>query len=223
MFVPPFQIQLALDLSAVMVAGASGALVAVRRSLDLFGALVLAVVTGLGGGVLRDVLIDDVPPAALVDPRYLLAAVFAGLVGFWAHGPLNRLGRTVLLADAAALALFTVAGTTKALTFGLAPFAAALLGMLTGIGGGVLRDVLAGQVPIVFQRELYAFPSLAGATALVVAVRLGWTGTGPVVMAATLIFAFRLIAVKRNWHAPRPRARVQPRIDDHFGDAPPGV
>ena len=141
------------------------------RSLDVFGVLVLAGTTGLGGGFLRDVLIDATPPAALEDWRYLLVPVAAGLLTFGYHPALGRMERTVTVLDAFGLGLFCVTGALKALDYGLGPVPAALMGMVTGIGGGMLRDVLAGRVPAVFRGELYATPALAGAVVVVVGAR----------------------------------------------------
>jgi uncharacterized membrane protein YeiH len=132
-----------LDLSGIFVFAISGALVAVRKDLDIFGVLVLAGTTGLGGGFLRDVLIDATPPAALEDWRYLLVPVAAGLVTFWYHPTVGRLERQVSVLDAFGLSLFCAVGALKSVEYGLGPLPAALMGMVTGIGGGMLRDVLA--------------------------------------------------------------------------------
>ena len=137
----------ALDLVGIFVFAVTGALVAVRKNLDIFAALVLAGVTGLGGGFIRDVLIGATPPAALADWRYLLVPVAAGLLTFAFHPAVGRLERVVTLFDAFGLALFCVTGALKAVDYGLGPVPAALMGMVTGIGGGMMRDVLAGQRP----------------------------------------------------------------------------
>src|SRR5512146_680365 len=137
---------LVLELVGIFVFALSGGLVAVRKGLDVFGVLVLAGTTGLGGGFLRDVLIDATPPAALGDWRYLLVPVAAGLLVFWFHPALGRMERTVNVFDAFGLGLFCVTGALKALDYGLGRLPAALMGMLTGIGGGMARDVLASRV-----------------------------------------------------------------------------
>jgi uncharacterized membrane protein YeiH len=182
----------------------SGGLVAVRKDLDLFGVLVLAGTTGLGGGFMRDVLIGALPPAALADWPYLLVPAAAGLVTFWFHPALGKMERLVTVFDAAGLGLFCVTGALKALDYGLGPVPAALLGMLTGLGGGVARDLLAGRVPVVLRSELYATPALVGAAIAVAGEELGlvtWTFAIP---AAALCFGWRMVAVRRGWHAPRP-------------------
>jgi uncharacterized membrane protein YeiH len=201
----PTLLLVVLDLAGISVFAVTGALVAVRKNLDVFAALVLAGVTGLGGGFIRDVLIGAVPPAALADWRYLLVPVVAGLVTFAFHPTLGRLERVVTVFDAFGLALFCVTGALKAVSYGLGPVPAALMGMVTGIGGGILRDVLAGRVPVIFDGVLYATPALAGAAVAVVLDRVGlpvWViasaGSGTCV-------AWRLLALRRGWRAPLPR------------------
>ncbi|HVM28877.1 MAG TPA: trimeric intracellular cation channel family protein [Mycobacteriales bacterium] len=202
---------LALDLLGVFVFGLSGGLRAVEQRFDVFGVVVLALVTGLGGGLARDVLVGDVPPAALRDERYLVAAVLAGVVVFLGARLVERLTPAVRLFDAAGLGLFVVAGTAKALDAGLGALPAVVIGCLAGIGGGVLRDVLAGVVPIVLRREVYAVPALLGATVVVVADGLELSGPVVSVTAAALVFALRMIGVWRDWHAPvAPRWRRPP-------------
>src|SRR5262249_28400548 len=147
---------LVLDLVGTFVFALSGASVGVKRSLDLFGILVLAFVAGNFGGITRDLMIGAVPPAAISDWRYCAVSVLAGLLTFYWFAVLDRLQRSVLVFDAAGLALFAVAGTQKALAVGLNPLMAALLGMLTGIGGGMVRDLLAGEIPTVLRADLYA-------------------------------------------------------------------
>lgn len=195
---------LVLDLAGIFVFALSGGLVAVRKQLDIFGVLVLAGTTGLGGGFLRDVLIDATPPAALADWRYLLVPVAAGLVTFVYHPAFGRVERVVNVFDAAGLGLFCVTGALKALEYGLGPVPAALMGMVTGIGGGMARDLLANRVPVVFSSELYATPALLGATWAVLAAH--WHQ--PVAIVAfpgvLICFGLRVLALRRNWHAPMP-------------------
>jgi uncharacterized membrane protein YeiH len=193
-----------LDLVGIFVFALSGGLVAVRKELDLFGVLVLAGITGLGGGFLRDVLIGAVPPASLADWRYLLVPVAAGLVTFWFHPALGRREPLVNVFDAAGLGLFCVTGALKALAFGLGPVPAALMGMLTGIGGGMLRDLLAGRVPVVLRGELYATPALVGAAIAVAGSEAGLRSAVVAVPAAVLCTGWRLLAMRRGWSAPRP-------------------
>jgi uncharacterized membrane protein YeiH len=193
-----------LDLVGIFVFAISGALVAVRKDLDVFGVLLLAGTTGLGGGFLRDLLIDAAPPAALEDWRYLLVPVAAGLLTFGYHPTLGRMERTVNVFDAFGLGLFCAAGALKALDHGLGPVPAALLGMTTAIGGGILRDLLAGRVPAVFRGELYATPALAGAFVVVVGVEVDLPRVAISVVGAGVCVVWRLLALWRGWQAPRP-------------------
>lgn len=194
-----------LDLLGIFVFALSGGLAAVRKELDIFGVLVVAGTTGLGGGFLRDVLIGATPPAALADWRYLLVPVGAGLLVFGFHPALGRMERIINVLDACGLALFCVAGAIKAIGFDLGPVPAALMGMVTAIGGGMMRDLLVGRVPMVFSGELYATPALAGAAIAIGLHRLdqpyvvcAWAG-------GLVCLVWRLLALRRDWHAPMPR------------------
>jgi uncharacterized membrane protein YeiH len=193
-----------LDLVGIFVFAVSGALVAARLEYDVFGVLVLATATGLGGGFLRDVLIGATPPAALADWRYLLVPIAAGLITFAFHSSLGRQGRLINVFDAFGLSLFCVTGALKAVEYGLGPVPAALLGMGSAIGGGVIRDILASRSPVVFRSELYATPALIGSTIAVLGEGLD-VPLGPVVTVAALsCLVLRLLAMWRDWHAPLP-------------------
>src|SRR5437879_8236965 len=153
---------LILNLVGTFAFGLSGGILAVRKKMDLFGVLVISVATGLGGGIMRDLILGHTRPMTLVDWRYLAAAGVAGLLIFLDFRQIVRWNRFVIAFDAAGLAIFTVTGTTIALGAGLGPVPAVLLGMLTGIGGGALRDVLAAEVPLVLRSESYGVASLFG-------------------------------------------------------------
>src|SRR4051794_25075929 len=148
---------LVLNLAGTFVFGLSGGFAAARAHLDILGVVVLAAVVGLAGGVIRDLLIG-IPPATFRDWRYLAAAGAAGLVCFFASSVLQRFERGVMVFDAVGLGLFAVTGATKGLQFGLGPVQAILLGTITGVGGGMLRDMLLGQIPTVLREGLYAVP-----------------------------------------------------------------
>src|SRR3989475_9363749 len=154
---------LILNLVGTFAFGLSGGILAVRKKMDLFGVLVLSVATGLGGGVMRDLILGHTPPMTLVDWRYLAAAVVAGLVVFFDFRQIVKWNRFVTAFDAAGLAIFTVTGATIALAAQLNPVPAALLGMLTGIGGGALRDILPAEVPLVLRGEEYPVAPFPGA------------------------------------------------------------
>jgi uncharacterized membrane protein YeiH len=194
-----------LDLVGIFVFGITGALVGVRKKLDVFGIQVLALVTGLGGGFLRDVLIGATPPAALADWRYLAVPVVAGLMTFFLHPGIGRVERLVNVFDAAGLALFCVTGARKALDFGLSPLSAALLGTISGIGGGVIRDLLSGRVPVVLRSEIYATPAFLGAGIVVLADAAHYDAAWVTIAAAAVCFVIRLLAIRRGWNAPLPR------------------
>ncbi|GAA1702233.1 trimeric intracellular cation channel family protein [Kribbella sp. NPDC056951] len=194
-----------LDLIGIFVFGITGALVGVRKQLDVFGIQVLALVTGLGGGFIRDVLIGATPPAALKDWRYLVVPIVAGLVTFFLHPGIERLERLVNIFDAAGLGLFCVTGALKAMAYGLSPLSAALLGTISGIGGGVIRDLLSGRVPVVLRREIYATPAFLGATIVVVAGALEYDAIWVSYVAVLTCFTIRLLAIRRGWNAPLPR------------------
>ena len=193
---------LAADLVGVAVFAASGASAAIAKRLDLFGVAFVCFVAALGGGILRDLVIGAVPPLAFADWRYAVTAVLASIAVFRLHPQLNRLRRTVLLLDAAGLGLFTATGTLKALAAGVPPVGACLIGMLTAIGGGLARDLLTGEIPVVLQRDIYAIVSLGGAILITIFHRLGLAGPFPLVIAAVLMTGVRLLALYRRWSAP---------------------
>lgn len=196
------QLVLALDLVGTFVFAVSGAMAGVRHRLDVFGVLVLAVAAGNAGGITRDILIGAMPPAAIADWRYIVASLLAGLITFWAHRAVRRHQEAILVLDAAGLGVFAVSGALKALAFGLNPLAAVLLGMLTGIGGGMLRDLLVVEVPTVLRAQLYAMAALAGATVVVVGALLHLAATPTAILGALLCFGLRLLALRRNWNLP---------------------
>jgi uncharacterized membrane protein YeiH len=206
-FVQNARMLLVIDLVGVFVFALSGATAAVRQRLDFFGVLVLSFATASAGGILRDLLIGAVPPATIADWRYLAAALLAGTVTFYWHRTIEHMRNPVRVFDAAGLGLFAVAGTQKALAAGLTPVMAALLGMLTGIGGGILRDLLLARVPLVFrpETELYALAALAGSVVVVTGHWLGWPETPTAVAGAVLCFALRLLAMWFDWRLPSAR------------------
>ena len=194
---------LVADLVGIFVFALSGGVLAVRHRLDLFGVLVLACATAVTGGIVRDVLIGAIPPATLADWRYLATAIAAGVATFFWHGRIERMHNPVQVFDAAGLALFAVLGTGKALAFGLSPFAATLLGIITGIGGGIARDLLVVRTPVVLQQtELYAVAALAGGGIVAIAHALGWPQAPAMVVGALLCFGLRFMAIRRGWRLP---------------------
>ena len=193
----------ALDFVGTFVFALSGAVAAVKRELDFFGVLVLSCVAATTGGLFRDVLIGAIPPAALVDWRYLAISLSAGILTFYWFPAIDRLKSPVQLFDAAGLALFAVSGAQKALAYGLDAPMAALLGMLTGIGGGMARDVMLAEIPTVLRAELYAVAALAGAGVVVVGESLNMPSTATTLTGALLCLALRLGSIYRGWHLPK--------------------
>jgi uncharacterized membrane protein YeiH len=195
-------ITLALNLMGTFAFGLSGGILAVRKQMDLFGVLVLAVATGLGGGIMRDIILGHTPPATLIDWRYLAAAGLAGILVFLRYSRVVHHARFITAFDAVGLSIFTVTGTTIALNAGLSPAPAALLGMLTGVGGGVLRDVLAAEVPLILRSEIYAVASMLGAIIIIIASQIGYSGVPVEIIAAIATFILRMVSVRKGWKIP---------------------
>lgn len=193
---------IAFDLVGTFVFAISGAAVGVRNRLDLFGVLVLSFAAATSGGIARDVLIGATPPVALVNWQYLAVACLAGLITFYRDATIERLRNPVQMFDAAGLALFAVSGALKAIEFGLGPVSATLLGMLSGIGGGIARDVLVARTPVIFQSDLYAVAALAGAAAVVAGHALALPLGPVVVVGAILCFGLRYMAIRHGWRLP---------------------
>lgn len=210
---------LLLDLIGTFVFALSGAVLGVKRRLDIFGVLVLSFAAASAGGILRDLLIGAVPPAAIRDWRYIAASVIGGLLVFvWfpRSQRSERVRNFVLLFDAAGLALFAVTGTQKALGYGLNPLMASLLGMLTGVGGGMLRDVLAADIPHVLRSDLYAVAALAGAIVIVIGQELRVAPGLAAILGALICFSLRLVAIRRGWQLPVARARSDKEEDEEY-------
>ncbi|MET9761605.1 trimeric intracellular cation channel family protein [Streptomyces sp. NPDC006372] len=198
-------VQHSLELIGIFVFAISGALLAVRKNFDVFGMAVLAEGTALGGGLFRDLVIGAVPPAAFTDLGYFLTPLLATLLVFFLHPHVERIQVAVNVFDAAGLGLFCVAGTTKAYEYGLNLTASACLGMVTAVGGGVLRDVLANEVPSLLRwdRDLYAVPAIVGATMVVLCIRYDALSPLTSTLAVITAFVLRLLAMRYHWRAPR--------------------
>ncbi|HTZ79183.1 MAG TPA: trimeric intracellular cation channel family protein [Stellaceae bacterium] len=193
----------AADLAGTTVFAAEGALAAIGGHLDLFGVLVLGFATALGGGVARDVLIGAIPPQALKDWRYTAIALAAAALTFLLQSPAGKVPFWLIVGlDAAGLSLFAVAGTEKALAFGLSPFIATLLGTVTGVGGGTIRDVLLSQVPVILRVDIYATAALAGSVVLVGSRALGLPPKAAALAGGLTCFALRIMGVWQHWQLP---------------------
>jgi uncharacterized membrane protein YeiH len=199
----PFDIALVwLDLAGVFFFAVSGSLLAARKQFDFVGSLLLASLVSLGGGVIRDIILNSVP-AAFTNPAYLVPPVLATVLVYFLFSSVQRFTSLLVLFDAGGLALFCITGTLKALTFGMNPFAAVLLGVTTAVGGGLLRDITANEVPQLFDaRDLYALPAFSGAALTAVLWVTGSFNALTACAVAAVVFAFRVVAWRRSWHIP---------------------
>jgi len=190
------------NLIGTFVFALSGGVAGVKGRVDLFGLAVLAFAAGNAGGVTRDVILGRFPAGSLSDWRYLAVSVLAAVVVFFWYPDIDRRRRLVLYFDAAGLALFAVTGTVAALSAGLSPVMAPVMGMLTGIGGGMLRDVLVNETPAVLKSELYAIAALAGGLVVVLGDALGWPWLATFTVGAGLCFFLRMMAIHKGWGLP---------------------
>jgi len=190
------------DLGGTFVFALSGAIAGVKHRLDIFGVLVLSFAAANSGGIVRDLIIGATPAAALSDWGYVAVSLLAGILTFYFFPLIDRLSGSVLIFDAAGLALFAVTGATKALTYHLGPVDAALLGMVTGIGGGMARDILIAEVPVVLRADLYAVAALAGAAIVVIGHYLGISSAASSSAGALICFGLRFLAIRYKWRLP---------------------
>jgi uncharacterized membrane protein YeiH len=199
---------LVLDLAGTFAFALNGALTAVRAArLDIVGVVTLGMITALGGGIIRDVFLGDLPPASFDDWRYLTVAAAGGLIAFGFGRGLDRLATPIVVFDAAGLSLFAVTGAGKALDFDLGVLQAVILGAVTGVGGGTIRDMLIGRIPSVLQSDLYAIPALLGALVTVGGAAVGVPPVLTALLGACVCFGVRMLGVRFDLHAPRPPGR----------------
>lgn len=195
---------LAVDFAGTFLFALEGGMAAARANLDLLGVMVLAFATALGGGIIRDLLIGAVPPGAISNWRYAAIAFAGGFSVFLFYQFVEEIPPNLLMVlDAAGLGLFAVAGAEKALEFGLHPLIAILMGGITGVGGGTIRDVLLAQVPSVLRSDIYAAAALAGAALVIVGLKLKLPRTPVTIAGAVLCFALRVVSVWRHWNLPK--------------------
>jgi uncharacterized membrane protein YeiH len=199
---------LALDLIGTFAFALNGALTAVRAErLDIFGVITVGMFTALGGGTIRDVLLDALPPSTFVDWRYLALAAAGGLIAFALGHLLERLTVTINVLDAIGLSVFAVLGAYKALDMGFGAIQAIIVGTITAVGGGTIRDLMIGRIPTVLRSELYAIPAMIGAGCAVAANAFGVDGLPATLGAAAVCFAVRMVGVRFDLNAPRPPHR----------------
>lgn len=195
---------LTLDLLGTLLFAVEGAMAGIGAKLDLLGLLVLAFATALGGGLVRDLLIGDVPPACLKDWHYSATALAGGVTAFILYRSVAAVPVDVMIAlDAAGLSLFAVAGTRKTLQWGLHPFVAVLMGTITGVGGGTIRDMFLARVPLVLRADVYATAGLAGALVLVGLRRLSVADKWSALTGGVVCFLLRMLSVWLGWSLPR--------------------
>jgi uncharacterized membrane protein YeiH len=193
-----------LDLAGTLLFGVEGAMAAIGGNLDLLGLMVLGFATALAGGIIRDLLIGSVPPDSLRDWRYSATALSGAVLVFFLHRFVQAVPNDILLVlDAAGLAMFTAAGTEKALEHKMHPFVAVLLGTLTGIGGGTVRDILLARIPIVLRADVYATAAIAGSAVMIVARRLGVHPVLAAFLGGVACFLLRMTSVWLHWNLPR--------------------
>ncbi len=193
----------AVDLAGTLLFGIEGATAAIGSHLDLLGLLVLAFSTALAGGIIRDLLIGAVPPSSLRDWRYSAVAFTGAAIVFFLHRFVQGIpGAVIVVLDAAGLAVFAVAGTEKALLYKMHPFIAILLGTITGVGGGTVRDILLAQIPVVLRADVYATAAMAGSAGMILGRRLGLPPTLAAVLGGVLCFCLRMVSVWRHWNLP---------------------
>lgn len=198
----PFDLLLLIYLVAITAEAMSGALAAGRRDMDIFGVTVIAFVTALGGGTIRDVVLGNFPIAWTQHPEYVYLVILAGLATVWLARFMHHMKRIFLLLDALGLVAFSLIGANVALQLAYPTVVVIMAGMITGICGGILRDVLCNQVPVVFRRELYASVSLF-VCALFLALRAaGLEADLNTLLCFVLGFAFRMLALRYGWKLP---------------------
>lgn len=194
-----------LELVGIVAFAASGALVGVSKRFDIFGVCVVGVFTGIGGGIVRDVLLGIHPPTSLTSWPLFGTAAATSVVVFFLHSALGRLRREILVLDALGMGLFACTGAAIAVDAGAGPLASALIGATTAIGGGILRDVLVNEVPLLLHRDLYAIPALLGAAMVVAGTSAGMTHDAVLIVGTVLATTLRLVALWRHWSLPGPR------------------
>jgi uncharacterized membrane protein YeiH len=192
-----------LDLTGTAAFAASGAWVGVRKHMDLFGVLVLGVVTAVGGGTLRDLLLGDIPPFSLKDETYIYIAIAVSLVVFANRNQFKAFEKPLLYFDAIGLGTFVVIGTTKALDYQLGLLGAVLMGVMTGTAGGVMRDIMANQVPLILRREIYASACIAGGVLLASLEYFEVIRPVAALLAAGTVIVVRLLAIHYDWALPK--------------------
>ncbi len=195
---------LTVDLAATFLFALEGAMAAIEGNLDFFGVMVLSFATALGGGVIRDLLIGAIPPASICNVRYAVTAFAGGAVAFCLNQLVQQVSGSVMTGlDAAGLSLFAVAGAAKALDYQIHPFMAVLMGTITGVGGGTVRDIFLARIPAILRVDIYAVAALVGAAVMITGIRSGMSRTAMMVSGAVVCFLLRVVSVWQHWNLPR--------------------
>lgn len=194
-----------LDLLGTVAFAASGALAGVRRGMDLLGVVVLGIVTATGGGVMRDVLLNDTPPFCFKNELYLYLALAASIIVFLTPRSFERMNRAMLLLDALGLGTFLVIGTSKALSFNLGFMGAVIMGVMTATCGGLVRDLLSNQIPLILQHEIYASACVVGGSVFYALHQLAVPSAVNLTISALLVIAIRGAAIMKGWQLPHRR------------------
>ncbi len=192
-----------MDILATFVFALSGAFRAVKHELDLLGLLVLATATGIGGGVIRDVVCGDTPPMAFKDETYLLVCLLAGFLVFLLAPLIARRWDVVMIADAIGLGLFSAIGAQKAMSLGLGPLGVMFSGAVTATGGGIIRDILVRRIPDVIQEDFYASAAIAGGAVFYLAARCGLSDLRAFTFSLVVTVCLRLIAMYKGMRLPK--------------------
>lgn len=197
------ELQYALELIGTFVFAISGALAVREKEHDLFGAGFTGFITAIGGGTLRDILLDSYPLVWIGDIHFLYAILLGILAAFLSPNFLSRLRKTFFLFDTLGIGFFTVLGVEKAMNMGVRPEIAAIMGMFSAVMGGVIRDTLTNEIPILFRKEIYASACLIGAVAYLVLDYLGLERSYNLLISMSVIISIRLIAMKYKLSLPR--------------------
>ncbi|UFS72827.1 trimeric intracellular cation channel family protein [Geomonas sp. RF6] len=203
------EIVYALDLLGTAAFAASGALAGVRRGMDIFGVIVLGVVTATGGGVMRDLLLNDTPPFCFKNELYLYLAVVASVIVFLTPRRFERMRKAMLILDALGLGTFLVIGTSKALSFHLGFMGSVIMGVMTGTFGGMMRDVLSNEIPLILKHEIYASACAVGGALFYALHQYGVPEGINLTASALLVITIRCVAIIKGWQLPRGKGMEQ--------------
>ena len=192
-----------LDLTGTAAFAISGAIAGVRKDSDIYGVIVLGCVTAVGGGTLRDILVGRIPPFIFQDYNYLTLSILASITVFFFHKFFEQRYDILLIMDALGLGVFTIIGLSIGLDYKIGYLGAIMMGVMTGTAGGMIRDVLLGEIPLVLQKTVYASACLAGGILFIILFKIGLDKNINLFISATTVFVIRMLAIKLNWNLPK--------------------